>query len=285
MLESNPRAITEALGGRWYGTYGLAFCPAHNNTETPALSVSSGKNGQLLLYCHAGCEFSEICTALQGRTGSRNHVLNRPVVPKKEGKFLTPRSIWDAADKVSGSPAETYLKARGIADVTSDVLRFHPRCRHRSGHFLPALVARVDGSAEFAIHRTYLAADDFAKASVTPNKMMLGRCRGGAVRLLNEGELLVVAEGIETALSLASGILERPFRLWAALSTSGMMNLRLPSKPGTLIVAPDGDVPGLGAACQLAKRALRLGWTVKWFAAPSGKDWNDVLVERGAHYV
>jgi hypothetical protein len=34
----DARKITEALGGKWYGRYGLAFCPAHRNTVTPALS-------------------------------------------------------------------------------------------------------------------------------------------------------------------------------------------------------------------------------------------------------
>jgi integrase len=30
---SDAREITVALGGKWYGRYGLAFCPAHHNLE------------------------------------------------------------------------------------------------------------------------------------------------------------------------------------------------------------------------------------------------------------
>ena len=41
--------ITQALGGKWHGSYGLAFCPAHHNTVTAALSVGTGREGQLLL--------------------------------------------------------------------------------------------------------------------------------------------------------------------------------------------------------------------------------------------
>lgn len=35
---SDARTITAALGGKWYGRYGLAFCPARQNTVTPALA-------------------------------------------------------------------------------------------------------------------------------------------------------------------------------------------------------------------------------------------------------
>jgi hypothetical protein len=46
--------LTRALGGKWYGHYGLAFCPAHDNRRTPALSLAKGAEGRLLATCHAG---------------------------------------------------------------------------------------------------------------------------------------------------------------------------------------------------------------------------------------
>jgi branched-chain amino acid transport system substrate-binding protein len=45
---------------------------------------------------------------------------------------------------------------------------------------------------------------------------MLGAVAGGAVRIAEAAGGLVVAEGIETALSLASGLLGRPTTIWAA---------------------------------------------------------------------
>lgn len=47
----NAEAITRRLGGRWYRTYGLAFCPAHENSRTPALSLKDGHGGRLLAFC------------------------------------------------------------------------------------------------------------------------------------------------------------------------------------------------------------------------------------------
>ncbi len=83
------------------------------------------------------------------------------------------------------------------------------------------MVALVTGGADgtpLAIHRTYLPRDGGGKAPIEPQKMMLGPCRGGAVRLGQPGDVLMVGEGIETCLAamLASG-----HPAWAALSTSG----------------------------------------------------------------
>lgn len=60
----DARTVTLSLGGRWYGRYGLAFCPAHLNSRTPALSLVNGSNGRLLAKCHAGCDFREIVREL-----------------------------------------------------------------------------------------------------------------------------------------------------------------------------------------------------------------------------
>jgi DNA primase len=90
-----------------------------------------------------------------------------------------------------------------------------------------------------------------------------------------------VAEGIETALSLASGLLHRPATIWAALSTSGMRALRLPSNSGRLTIATDGDGAGRAAGHDLAERAHGLGWQVSLLPAPDGRDWNDILTMKG----
>ena len=76
----------------------------------------------------------------------------------------------------------------------------------------------VDGLL-LAIHRTFLARDGAGKAPVDPQKMMLGPCRGGAVRLAPLGSVLMVGEGIETCIA-AMQATGHP--AWAALSTSGL---------------------------------------------------------------
>ena len=103
---------------------------------------------------------------------------------------------------------------------------------------------RCDG-APLAIHRTFLTRDGAGKAPVEPQKMMLGPCRGGAVRLAAPGAVLMVGEGIETCLAAMQAT---TLPAWAALSTSGLRALDLPDEVRDVIVLADGDDPGEAAA-------------------------------------
>ena len=291
---TDAQSITLALKGRWFGSYGLAYCPAHNNTNTPALSISNGDQGQLLAHCHSGCDFHDIINSLNGlalvdsshRTATVNpaQLANQRLIEKTRQVQLSQQaqSIWESSTSIRGTLAETYLRKRGISCDLPETLRYHGACWHQSNQKLPALIARVEGAERFAVHRTYL--DGQAnKAALSPSKAMLGTCKGGAVRLLAGSETLVIAEGIETALSLGSGLLPYPVSVWATLSASGMAGIKLSSKPHQLIIASDSDDKGAGkqAAYSLAQRASALGWEVSLYPAPDGMDWNDYLIKKG----
>jgi len=283
----DARTLTHALGGKWHSNYGLAFCPAHPNTATPALAIGTGREGQLLLKCHAGCDFATVTAALRDRGLSANdhkrnqHDHRAEPATDHHKRTLQAMEVARATIPIVGTVAEAYLRTRGITcPLPEGALRFHPNCWHSSGKHLPAMVARVLGSDGFSVHRTYLRADGSGKSNAEPAKAMLGRCAGGAVRLVEADGALVVCEGVETGLSLASGLLQRPATIWAAMSTSGMQNLRLPPTPARLTIATDGDDAGRDAAHKLADRAHKLGWAVSFLHAPDGKDWNDVLCEK-----
>jgi putative DNA primase/helicase len=142
-------------------------------------------------------------------------------------------AIWQSAQPAQGTPLETYLATRGIDLPPPDVLRFHAGLKHHSGGIWPMMVALVTNGADgmpVAIHRTYLARDGDGKAPIDPQKMMLGPCRGGAVRLAEAGDVLMIGEGVETCLAAmqASG-----HPAWAALSTSGLRSFNLPTMSAT----------------------------------------------------
>jgi hypothetical protein len=140
-----------------------------------------------------------------------------------------------------------------------------------------ALVTRGAGDMPLAIHRTFLARDGAGKAPVDPQKMMLGPCRGGAVRLGVPGDVLMVGEGIETCIA-AMQATGNP--AWAALSTSGLRSLDLPKNVRNVIVLADGDDPGETAARDCASRWKREGRRVRIARPPRGSDFNDMLVGR-----
>ncbi|MFS4439137.1 toprim domain-containing protein [Paracoccaceae bacterium GXU_MW_L88] len=285
----NAREITMALHGKWYRRYGIACCPAHGDRK-PSLTLADGNEGRLLLSCKAGCDFLAVLNALRslgimnGREGLRptdpiemakREIEERAAAERTARKAL---ATWKEALPIAGTIAETYLRNRGITCTLPATLRFHPECWHPSAKRFPTMIALVEGLPLTAIHRTYLRPDGEGKADVHPQKAMQGACAGGAVRLARADGPLVVAEGIETALSLCSGLLHRPATIWAALSAPGIAALRLPDQPKRLTIAIDGDATGMVASNKLAERAYSLGWNVRLLPAPEGKDWNDILM-------
>lgn len=284
----DAQSFTLALSGTWYHYYGTANCPVCQREQRQgqnALTLSNGRVG-LLAHCKkSNCSFIDILTAAGIRPGA--------IVPPDPGK-LAQRAMeaqidaeraegrametWRGAVPIRDTAAERYLCGRGITCDLPRTLRFHPACWHPTAQRLPALVALVEGLPRTAVHRTYMRADGFGKADADPTRAMLGRSKGGAVKLVEADGPLVVAEGIETALSLASGLLGRPATIWAALSASGMAALYLPARPHRLTIAADGDAAGMAAAKKLAERADALGWAVSLLPAPQGRDWNDILM-------
>ncbi|TGD45356.1 hypothetical protein EEB11_02050 [Pseudotabrizicola sediminis] len=288
---TDAETIARGLGGVWRGNRGNAPCPICQPERRKGQDALSLRNegGRLLAFCHKrGCSFQDMARALDLPPGifrpdaeaMRASDLQRAKdEAQREGRA---KALWGDAETVAitGTLAEAYLRGRGITCPLPDTLRYQARGWHPSAHRFPMMVARVDGGARFAVHRTYLSPNN-GKAPIAPNKAMLGACAGGAVQVAQAEGPLVVAEGIETALSLASGLLGKPATIWAALSTSGMRGLVLPPIPGRLTIAADGDQPGREAAMALAARADALGWRVRLLPAPDGRDWNDVLALKG----
>jgi putative DNA primase/helicase len=192
-----------------------------------------------------------------------------------------PLAIWHSALPPADTPVETYLASRQLQLPPTDALRFHPRLGHPSRGLWPtmlALVSSVDGKP-MAIHRTFLARDGRGKAPLDPNRMMLGPCRGGAVRLGIPRDVLMIGEGIETCLAamVATGD-----AAWAALSTSGLRALELPPNIRNLIILADGDEAGEAAALHAGLCWKREGRRVRIARPPNGFDFNDVLLGRQA---
>ena len=283
--------IAKALGGRKAGSGWTARCPAHDD-RTPSLSIRDADDNKVLVRCHAGCDQERVITALRTRglwaensPHSLSRMARRTSVERKPDHDDARRSeaalaIWQSAQPAQGTPVETYLASRGIDLPPPDALRFHAGLKHPSGGIWPTMVALVTNGADgtpVAIHRTYLARDGGGKAPIDPQKMMLGPCRGGAVRLAEPGDVLMVGEGIETCLAAmqASG-----HPAWAALSTSGLRSLDLPTDVRDVIVLADGDEAGEAAARDCAWRWKREGRRVRIARPPQGMDFNDMLLGR-----
>jgi len=283
--------ISKALGGRKVGGGWIARCPAHEDGK-PSLSITEAKGGKVLMRCHAGCEQVRVIAVLRSLglwngNSPRRFIRSAPRVAgaPRQGRDEAQRSkaalaIWQAATDADGTPVKAYLRSRGLHLPTPPILRFHVALKHPTGGIWPAMVALVTRGTDdmpLAIHRTFLARNCGGKAPVDPQKMMLGPCRGGAVRLAAMGEVLMVGEGIETCLA-AMQATGHP--AWAALSTSGLRALDLPEDVRDVIVLADGDDPGKAAARDCAWRWKREGRRVRIARPHQGMDFNDMLLGR-----
>jgi len=291
----NAETLARALGGRRTGSHWMALCPTHEDSD-PSLSIRDANDGKVLVHCHAGCDQSIVIGALRSRglwgdtgeycrrTPSKQPPTASSAPPAQDDNDRTAAALrlWRFTLPAVGTPVAAYLHSRGISFAAPDSIRFHSHLKHPSGGTWPGMVALVtrgpDGES-VAIHRTYLSRDGNRKAPVTPQKMMLGPCRGGAVRLATANGKLMVGEGIETCLAAmqATGL-----PAWAALSTSGLRSLQLPAEIDEVIILADGDEPGEAAAVTAAKRWKREGRTVRIARPPPGMDFNDVLHSRQA---
>ncbi len=196
-------------------------------------------------------------------------------------------AIVSATTPIAGTVGEDYLKARRLEDRRSTDLLFHPDLAHwesRSSH--PAMVAIIRGQTgeRMAIHRTWLRADGSGKADVSKPRMMLGQVGGGAVRLASVGadNLLGVAEGIETALSVMAACPDIP--VWATLSAVGLERVLLPPEVQSVVILADHDASGTGlrAAEALASRLVAEERGVRIAMPPiEGDDFNDLLQREG----
>jgi hypothetical protein len=200
------------------------------------------------------------------------------------------------------TPAASYLASRGIdlgcLGRAPGALRFHPAawCGEVAQPLPAMLAAIIDGTGRHvATHRTWLSDDDDAggwgKAALKNPKMTLGSYAGGFIPLQRggsgkaigeapEGETVAIAEGIETALSVALACPE--LRVLAAVSLGNMARIALPRTLRFVILCADNDA----ADNETAARALRTatarlaseGRQVRVARPPIGKDFNDTLL-------
>ncbi len=211
------------------------------------------------------------------------------------------RRLWQETPAgIAGTPVESYLAGRGIdlrqLGRAPGALRFAPAvwCAEVRKP-LPAMLAAICGpnGKMVAVHRTWLAqspSGTWVKADLQNPKKVLGSFAGGCIRLWRgasgkaldlapTGDVAIVAEGIETALSCAIACPE--YRVLAAVSLSNMASMKLPDTLTEITVAADNDC-GNPAARKALHAALsqfaQQGRTVR-LAMPEiqGQDWNNVL--------
>jgi len=190
--------------------------------------------------------------------------------------------LWGNALPIKPTdPAGIYLASRLGSFPTGTGLRYLPHCPYPEGESWPAALAifvDADGTPS-GLHRTYLTTEG-RKAPMISSKLSLGPLRdGGSVRLAMPGEVLGIAEGIETALA-ASILFGVP--CWAALNANRLAKWEPPPGVRKVMVFADNDdnFTGQTAAFDLAARIEERVTVEIETPTVTGADWADVLARK-----
>jgi hypothetical protein len=190
-------------------------------------------------------------------------ISSSPTPAAPSGSPEAARRLFRAGRSLLGTPAESYLRARGItASLHWLSLRYHPSvyCRASDGaprEIWPALLAAVtDHEGRITgLHRTWLDPTRSSKAPLADPRKALGHLLGNGVRFGVASDVVAAGEGIETMLALKSILPTLP--MIAALSANHLAALDLWPNLRRLYVACDNDEAGRLAASTLRDRAAR----------------------------
>lgn len=229
-----------------------------------------------------GCSFIEACEFITGerrpdrsrdetRVQCKASQVPEPAAPPRaDGRAL---ALWRMAAPIEHTSADLYLRARGFAPPYPATLRYLP-CAGDHPHALIAAFGlpdepepgslRMPDAAVRAVHLTRL--DPTGTSWLKSNNARIIVGQGGlgfpvAVTPINDGLGLLIAEGIENALSLG---LSLGLGAWAACSHTRMPALAsaVPSYAEAVKIVADPEPAARASAAALAEKLKRRGFIV-----------------------
>lgn len=286
--------IARNAGGEVHGKQASIPGPGHSKFDR-SLSLTIGDRGQIIWRSFANDSWQDVLPYLKG-LGAKFE--REPLSDEKRaalearqaadnraraGKRDIAADLWARARSVRGSLAERYLQeARGVALPQMAMVRYLPDCPFKPYHpeheTYPTMIAAISNGAGEIIgaHLTFLAADGKAKAAVNPSRKVIGQQKGGVIKLGVMGPMIVIGEGIESALSAGAAC---GLPALAAISAGNMAAIELPAGVEGVLIAFDREEAGVGrkAAAQLHKRLTAAGVSAEYMPPPASlKDWNEV---------
>ncbi|WP_135213115.1 DUF7146 domain-containing protein [Vitreimonas flagellata] len=293
---SRLKRIVDAMGGQLMdgGRRALIRGPGHGAADR-SVSLLETEDGRVLIHCFSPrddwravrAELADLGLLEEDRDqheDSSEQIVRVHSEPRDEERMARVTRLWAESQPIAGTVAERYLRARAIEGELPgpDVLRFHPRMtslddRLRRPALMSALVD-ADGALQ-GVQVTLLTAHGAGKAPVATPRRTIGRLMGHYVRIDAPGHTLVIAEGLETALSarraLAAGA-------WAFLSAENLAQFEPPPVIDRLIIAADRDAAGKAVAARVLQRVAG-AIACEIALAPDGfGDWNDWARALGA---
>ena len=257
------------------GNHRIACPTCAKKSSDKTLGITVHSHDDIVAHCFR-CGYTE--SHSDGNGSKKLYQAPRPI-PKVEPLSEYWLHLWNRTEPLSGIAID-YLKSRHcvIPPADSD-LRFMKNLKHPSGHMGPAMVALVTdqhtGKA-LSIHRTWITST--GKADVNPPRLFAAgqSIKGGVIRLWGDEFVtqgLGIAEGIETALSLAHAMTP----VWAVMDAGHLTAFEVMAGVECLTIAADNDAAGIAAVEACASRWIDAGHTV-YVTKQQENDFNDYVM-------
>ncbi len=277
--QGNYWVVGNARNAPGRSTYVRLFADGRGHSAGRWTDAATGEYGDLLDIIRAalpGRNFGEVLDEAETFIG-RNAV---PRWPRFRADKPRPANadfalkLFQTAIPIKGTLAEAYLLNRGINPLVAPGLRFlsHGYCRPETlgarSNWPTLIAATTDPHGTLTgIHRLFLDPDGWTdyrlgKAPLLQPKRSLGHIQSHAVRFGEPAALVVVAEGLENALSLRTAF--PGLTVHAALSAGNLMVYAPLPSTRRLLIALDNDDAGRRAAQLLEDRASRQGLRVEY---------------------
>lgn len=278
----------------------VGLCPFHAE-KTPSFRVNDTKGVYNCFGCGAHGDAIKFIQELDGvgfldavqRITNGDFALVEPIDRKNMERIERAERIaaiaeakrqWVSARSIEGTPAEVYLRSRGITGPVPWSIRFtyapvrFDKGTGKAGPRLPALIAACQDRSGMIIgvQRVFLTREG-TKARMSNPKLSLGQTRGCALRLGPVARRIILCEGPEDGLTLRQRYPRES--VWVSLGTGGMPFVELPDEVEEVALAGDNNAPGrlaieaASTAFEEQKRRVR-----KFFPAPEFEDFNAELV-------
>ena len=205
----------------------------------------------------------------------------RPYYLRRSHASITrAQALWDSAQPVKGTNAETYLRAHGIDFCPAEV-RYLAYCPiwsggNQSAH--PAMIAAVrDAEGLVAVEQTLLRSDGLALAEIAQPKRMLGLPVGGLGRW---GAVPIkVLQLAETVIEAASAMVigTHGIPVWPVFGCERYAMIDIPPSIERIIIYTGPEDAAADAIGCAIRHLTEVGRAVDVIIPPGDPSWNAYL--------
>lgn len=264
--------LTQILGKEFLtGNHGP--CPICGGRDRFRWDDKDGEGGYYCSGCGPGRGLTLVMKSQNIDYGAAAQQVEEILGVQQKPKLADPRVrlkriMKDAVKTVPGDPVARYLEGRGLREIPP-AIQTHPGLTYwqnmQPAGVFPAMISMFRASEGEAVTIQVQYVKDGKKAPVEASRKTLpgvGKMVGGAVRMWPCDEVLVVAEGVETAIAAYE---RGNIPSWATLSADMMAKFIWPKDLKELIIVADNDLnfTGQAAAYTLARRAALAGVLAK----------------------